>query len=238
MADLNELDPNVISRLTPLISLIASLRQKQQAREQHNQLINELSAYNLNEPAARPLTGEDVMRNYRGAVSQGEGAYPIEQFATPTTRPQVSNLGQLARVIQGIKGLPAEYSSALIGRLTGIEDPSLAQARELIKLRAAEAAPVKEASLKQKEAELERKKQLDEVVGNIKQQQLEMRQQQISGLLVGGLGKLLENSQLPADQRQALTQMMLKFYLDQLGLKQEATTPTAAPSGVTVTRIK
>lgn len=199
-----------------LVDNLMRIRMAQDAQNrelnERSRLLQELQRYNLVPPRGAPQTFEDVGRNYRGAVSQGEGQYPIEQFAEPERKPQVSNLRQLADVIQGLKGLPTEYAGQIVSRLTGIPDQSQAQQEAIIKLRAALLAPDKEAALEQKYAQSEATQRYrDEQLNLARDRQSEQRFRRLQ-ILSGALGQALD----PAI-KQSLSQMYLAELLSLTG---------------------
>lgn len=183
------------------IQMAQQLQQKQEGEKQS--LLQTLQGYNLS-PAEEgpPRTGEEVMSRYSGAVSKGEGQYPEEQFTAPTRKPQVTNLRQLVDVIQGLKGLPPEYASAIVGRLTGIADPSEAQNEQLLRLRESIRQPQQEEVLRLREE----KQKATEKAGEEKLTQ--QRELTLKRLKATALSNIIKNSPSLAERKSATEELM------------------------------
>ena len=188
-----------------LLDNIAKVQKGQQdtkkQEEQHQKLLDTLAKYDISPPTTNK-SFEDVARNYRGAVSQGEGQYPEEVFEKP--RPQVRNLKQLTEIIQGLKGLPQEYAGSIISRLTGIADQSQQQLEAITKLRAALSQPSKEATLQQKEK-----------AGDLQQEQFatRLKQQeamQLRGIKAAYLQNILKSS-VNSEERKNATKALMEL---------------------------
>ena len=144
----------VLGLLDNLMRVKMAQDEQNRALTERSRVLEELQRYNIVPPRTAPQSFEELGRDYQGAVSGGEGEFPTLR-PMPAAKPQVSNLRQLADVIQGLKGLPSEYAGQIVSRLTGIPDQSQAQQEAIIKLRAALAAPEKEAAREQKTAQAE-----------------------------------------------------------------------------------
>ena len=199
----------VLSLLDNLAKIQSAKADEKKKEEQHQKILDTLQKYDIS-PEKGKQTFEDVARDYRGAVSQGEGQYPKEQFAQP--KAQVTNLRQLVDVIQGLKGLPQEYAGALISRLTGIPDQSQQQMEQMLKLRSALAAPEKEAALQQK-------KESAASLEDYRKQQLELQGQKLKEQKFNRVRVLSQalNTTINPDLKQQLGKMYLKEIMDLLG---------------------
>lgn len=183
------------------IQMASKLREKQE--EEKQSLLQTLQGYNLS-PAEEgpPKSFEEAGQRYRGAVSGGEGKSPELQFSKGEGKPQVTNLRQLVDVIQGLKGLPPEYASAIVGRLTGIADPSEVQNEKLLRLRASLSDPYKEEALRLKEE----KQKATEKAGEEKITQ--QREMMLKRLKATALSNIIKSSINPKERQSATEELM------------------------------
>ena len=196
----------VLGLLDNLMRVKMAQDEQNRALTERSRVLEELQRYNIVPPRTAPQSFEELGRDYQGAVSGGEGEFPTLR-PMPAAKPQVSNLRQLADVIQGLKGLPSEYAGQIVSRLTGIPDQSQAQQEAIIKLRAALSAPEKEAAREQKSAQAEATQRYrDEQLNLAKDKQSEQRFRRVQ-ILSQALGQTLDP---------ALKQRLSQMYLSEL----------------------
>jgi len=202
-------NPNV---LFGLIDNLAKMQQNQQVKlkqdADRNKLLESLASYDINPMGGGQASSfEELGSRYQGTTGEyDEGGHPIPKFSGGG-KPQVRNLKQLVEVIQGLKGLPQEYSGAIISRLTGIADPSQAQTEAVTKLRASLLEKDKTANLEQKKAQAT-------ATDEYRKQQIDLRKEALNNQRIQRINVL--SNALEKTTHPLLKQKLAEMYMNEL----------------------